>query len=224
MLFSVSACFAQSVPLYNINPATDGTFVEPADNATWGWSFYVKSPITVTHLAWNDTNGDGLSHSHQVGIWKDTSGKTEAQWPFVPFPDAGTLVRSTTIPSGTSAELVGPWRRMPITPVTLAVGAYSIGGQNSAQSQDNMMYRFIGGTTGMTPLIDFRALAGSFTLGGQPGFYSPGSANSSGWYLAFGVELGAMMFVEPVPEPGSPMLTTLASAWVSAFWFRRVRH
>src|SRR3954453_11050000 len=124
--------YADVAPLLNIDPAVDGSFVEPANNKTWGWSFHVTSPIRITHLAWNDTGRDGLSHSHQVGIWKD------------PFnANGGTLLSSVTIPSGTVAELSGPWRRVAIAPIVLQPGDYSIGGQNNSQSLDNIVYKQI---------------------------------------------------------------------------------
>jgi len=45
-------------------------------NGVYGWSFELVRPITVTGLAWFDQNADGLSHSHEIGIWQDTS-----SWP-----------------------------------------------------------------------------------------------------------------------------------------------
>jgi hypothetical protein len=188
--------YADVAPLLSIDPAIDGTFAEPANNKTWGYSFYVTTPLRVTHLAWNDTGRDGLSHSHQVGIWKDTTGMT--QWPYI---NGGTLIASATIPAGTAAELSGPWRRVPITPITLQVGGYSIGGQNNSQSLDNMMYIYFGVSDHPTGL-DSRVIAGSFTFNttGDDGFYAPGTHNS-GWYLLNGAEVGSMMFVENVPEP-----------------------
>jgi hypothetical protein len=197
--WTVSAiALADSVPLLNLDPAVDGTFVEPANNKTWGYSFYVTTPIVVTHLAWNDTGRDGLSHSHPVGIWRDTSGITQANWEGMPFPNAGTLITSATIPAGNTAELAGPWRRVPIAPVTLTVGGYAIGGQNNSQSTDDMVYRLLSGNNSV---YDPRVLKGSFTFntGGPDGFYSPGSLHE--WYLNAGVELGPMMFIEAVPEP-----------------------
>src|SRR5215218_5905220 len=87
-----TSAHADSQPLFDIDPAVEAWLIEPANNKTWGWSFYVTTPITVTHLAWHDTNGDGLSHSHQIGLWKDTSGITKINWPGTPFPNGGLLV------------------------------------------------------------------------------------------------------------------------------------
>src|SRR6476620_4583555 len=77
---------ADIAPLLNLNPAVDGSFVEPANNKTWGYAFYVTTPIRVTHLGWYDTGGDGLSHSHRIGICKDTGGVTLVNWPAIASP------------------------------------------------------------------------------------------------------------------------------------------
>lgn len=215
MLFSGSLVFGQSVPIYNINPGVDGYFVEPANNKTWGYSFYVNSPIRVTHLGWYDTNGDGLSHAHRVGIWKDTTGMTG--WPYI---NGGTLFTSTLIPVGTVAELSGPWRRVAITPITLEIGGYSIGGQNSASSLDEMWYIHF---TALTPaVVDPRVTIGSFdyNVSGRDGFFPPGTSPSS-WYALDGAEIGAMLFVEPVPEPTTLVLITIAGMLIFGFNKRR---
>jgi hypothetical protein len=191
---------AGTVPLLSVNPAEDASSVEPANNKTWGYLFEVKIPITVTHLAWNDTDLDGLSHSHLVGIWKDTDGSGQLG-PLYELPN--TLLTWATIPAGTAAELSGPWRRISITPLKLLPGLYSIGGQNSSQSTDDMIF------IGELPLsvIDPRVeiLSFDFNVGGPDGFHPPGSP-PSGWYLEPGVEVGPMMFVEAIPEPASAAL------------------
>ncbi len=200
---------AESIPLIKFDPGVSGTFVEPANNKTWGYSFYVTTPVTVTHLAWYDMGGDGLSHSHQVGVWKDTSGISQANWPTTPWPSGNMLMASAIIPAGTIAELSGPWRRVPIVPVTLGVGGYSVGGQNNASSTDDMVYKLFGAFgTSYPALMDSRVLAGSFTdnTSGADGFYAPGT-NGSGWYLASGTETGATLFLEAIPEPSSLALS-----------------
>jgi hypothetical protein len=199
-LSTFSELLATDRPLLDIDPAVDGSLVEPANNKTWGYSFYVTSPITVTHLGWNDTGRDGLSHSHPVGLWMDSYNT-----------NGGTLLTSVTIPAGTTAELTGPWRRVAISPIELQVGHfYSIGGQNNSQSLDNMVYKGILDAFHV-PGLDPRVRPESFTFNvdGQDGFYAPGTHGSS-WYALVGVELGAMLFVESVPEPSSFLLLVIA--------------
>jgi hypothetical protein len=61
------------VPLVNIDPAQTAessvliSGVLPATDESWGWAFTVpdtQDRVFVTHVAWYDTDGDGLSHSH----------------------------------------------------------------------------------------------------------------------------------------------------------------
>ena len=226
LLVPASVALADSVPLIKFDPTITRNFVEPANNKTWGYSFYATTPVTVTHLAWYDTGGDGLSHSHKVGLWKDTSGITQANWFSGYFPNGGSLLASVTVPAGTTAELSGPWRRVPITPVTLGVGGYSVGGQNNSQSTDEMVYKLFGSFGVSYPTyLDDRVLGGSFTfnIGGADGFYAPGTTSGDGWYLAAGAELGATLFLESVPEPNSLMLFAIAAA-VFGGSRRRPRH
>ena len=214
LMIPFSGVVADSTPLIKFDPTVTRNFVEPANNKTWGYSFYVTTPVTVTHLAWYDTGGDGLSRSHMVGLWKDTSGITQANWFSGYFPNGGSLLAFASIPAGTTAELSGPWRRVPITPVTLGVGGYSVGGQNNSQSADDMVYKLFGNFGVVYPaLLDDRVLGGSFTdnTSGADGFYAPGT-NGSHWYLASGAELGATLFLETVPEPNSLMLFAIAAA------------
>jgi hypothetical protein len=199
LAFSVSA-YADNGPLLNIDPALDGSFVEPANNKTWGWSFHVTTPIRATHLAWNDTGRDGLSHSHQVGLWKDPYNS-----------NGGTLLSSVTIPVGTLAELSGPWRRVAIIPIELQVGDYSIGGQNNALSLDKMVYKQLDYPDSIHPAgLDMRVSPSSFIFNtdGQDGFYAPGTHGSS-WYAYWGAELGVNLFVGSVPEPSTRILFLL---------------
>lgn len=207
-----SPLFAENRPIYDINPAVDGDFVEPANNKTWGSGFYVTSPVRVTYLGWYDTDGDGLSNSHRVGIWTDSR--------YVGEGPTDTLLTSATIPAGTAAELSGPWRRVPITPITLQPGGYAMGGQNNSQSLDKMWY--IHSLDLPSSVVDPRIRVGSFdyNVSGPDGFNPPGSS-PSGWYALNGAEVGAMIFVEAIPEPSTVLLTSLASA--ASVVFRRRR-
>jgi hypothetical protein len=71
---------------------------------TLGYAFTVTSPIRVTNLGvWDyGGNGDGLL-------------------------EPGTQLIQTTIPAGTSGTLVDGYRYVPIAPVILAPGNYTIG-------------------------------------------------------------------------------------------------
>lgn len=125
---------ALSLPLLSTLPAHaqvtaainfDTTAISTVDfNSTRGFEFHVTAPLTVTGLSFYDFGSDGLAQSHDVGLWSS----------------AGTLLASTTIPSGTAAPLdsSGKFRYVLLnTPIVLPVGnSYKTGGQFLAGSTD----------------------------------------------------------------------------------------
>jgi len=82
-------------------------------SATIGWSFQVGAQdLQLTALGAFDDAGDGLEDAHPVGIW--TSG--------------GVLLKQVTVPSGTGGTLVGSYRYLSVSPVTLTAGqTYMLG-------------------------------------------------------------------------------------------------
>ena len=209
---------AESVPLIDLHPGLDGTFVEGNFDTTVGWTFYVEEPITVTHVGWYDEDGDGLSHDHRIGLWKDLSG--EADWPYVGVGNVEQLLGyhiadflvpvGITISSGTSAELDGPWRKVELdAPLTLPVGGYALGGLDNSLSTDPITYVLdIGSTNDLESSLpaDTRIRVGAPGLSFEPGFNVPDY-----FFLVCGLELGPMLFVQPVPEPGTSALLALGA-------------
>lgn len=136
MLLEVSILFpsigaATPIPVYPIDPGTDvGNPPRPGQwrgydlfprNELVGWFFEVLKPLPVTHFAWYDQDGDGLSHEHRIGLWR--------------IGYEGPL-REVTIPPGTEAELAGVWRRVETPGPILQRGDYYIGGTDAADSTD----------------------------------------------------------------------------------------
>ena len=81
-------------------------------DSTFGWSFTTNSDINVVDLGVFDDSQNGLTDSHQVGIW-DSS---------------GTLLVSTTVPSGTGATLDDQFRTVGVSSTELFAGQkYFIG-------------------------------------------------------------------------------------------------
>jgi hypothetical protein len=80
------------------------------DNA--GWQFTVNAPVTVDGLGFFDVNANGLSQSHQVGLWDNN----------------GTLLAQATVSSAstpvTSASAAGDWLFESIAPLVLQPGTY----------------------------------------------------------------------------------------------------
>src|SRR5205823_556088 len=83
-LFSAVACAQQQVLIVtSLGPGT--TNAAGGDN-TLGYDFTVgDTALIVTQLGLWDENGDGLVNAHSVGLWDD----------------AGALLASVTVPSGT---------------------------------------------------------------------------------------------------------------------------
>ena len=81
-------------------------------DSTFGWSFTANSDINVVDLGVFDDSQNGLTDSHQVGIW-DSS---------------GTLLVSATVPSGTGATLDDQFRTVSVSSTELLAGQkYFIG-------------------------------------------------------------------------------------------------
>lgn len=81
-------------------------------DATFGWSFTVNSDIDVVDLGVFDSSQNGLTDSHQVGIWNSS----------------GTLLISATVPSGTGATLDDQFRVVSVSSTELFAGQkYFIG-------------------------------------------------------------------------------------------------
>jgi hypothetical protein len=206
---------AASVPIVNVDPSGPCPTVclnEPHGDITWGWTFYVTEPIAITHVGWYDQDGDGLSHLHRIGIWRDLTGETN--WPYVdgtPQQILGTFPPFVTdgleIPAGTAAELDGPWRKVPInaippgTPFVLQPGGYAVGGLDHPNSTDAIRYTLAGGATPNLLTSDPRIIIGAPSYSSQSGFRVPDI-----FILVHGVEMGPMLFAEPVPEPSRPLL------------------
>ena len=92
-------------------------------NITLGWGFALLNAVTVTDLGYFDGNG-GLTDAHPVGIWNSI----------------GSLLAEGVVPSGTTAALVSGFRFVPIPPVVLGPGAYSIGGYANDTSPDEFRF------------------------------------------------------------------------------------
>ena len=76
-------------PILELDPSTNFT---TGDDWTLGWSFFTNESIIVDELGWYDSFGDGLTESHEVGLWNST----------------GTLLASTVV---TNADPLVDWFR-----------------------------------------------------------------------------------------------------------------
>jgi hypothetical protein len=93
-------------------------------NVTIGWGFSLGLPLTVTALGYFAADS-GLLDPHPVGIWNSV----------------GSLLAAGTVPSGSVGSLVGGFRFVPVTPVILGPGAYTIGGFDTGASADPFLFQ-----------------------------------------------------------------------------------
>jgi hypothetical protein len=91
--------------------SVEGTHFTSGGDQLYGWIFSVNTPITVTSLGVYDENSDGLSISHDVGIYRQSD---------------QLLLGSTTVPSGTAGTLLDTFRFESVSPFSLATGTYVI--------------------------------------------------------------------------------------------------
>ena len=91
---------------------TGGTGADGISDLTVGYAFTLSGSVLVTQFGIWDQGNDGLNTSHGVDIWTST----------------GTLVATTTIPSGTGATLTNGFRYVSIASILLPAGSYTIGG------------------------------------------------------------------------------------------------
>jgi hypothetical protein len=181
-----TAALAEAVPIPAVslsNMSGRGLINPPF---TLGWGFETSQSIVVFDLGLFDSEQDGLSQSHEIGLWDES----------------GTLLVSTTIVAGTSGNLEGNFRFVNVAPVALAPGVYVIGALYPDLSLDPLV--FPGGATSFAtgPGIEFLSplfadgatlLVPNFAVGDatMPSYFGPN----------FRYEAGAV-----VPEPGSLLL------------------
>jgi hypothetical protein len=165
---------------------------------TVGWRFSVSQMITVTNLGvWDgppigifnpDLIGDGLLFDHKVSIWTDTE----------------SLVATSIVPAGTSAQLLDDSRYVSIAPTQLTPGNYVIGSYWNDQRFPQDPDAFA--TTSLTT-------AAGITYGGKT--FSPGDTFPLGLGGQFSGIFGPnFQFTQAgvnVPESGNTLFIMLAS-------------
>lgn len=136
---------------------------------TWGWSFSLANPVTVTDLGvWDGNNttrlgpgGDGLLEAHSITIWTT----------------AGVQVAQATVPIGTAGVLLNDFRYISLlSPTSLPAGNYVIGAY-SQNSADSFALLTSGMTTapGVTYIADRQqsGIGMPITSSGVNGFFGP---------------------------------------------------
>lgn len=170
-------------------------FTAPVDftNGSWslGWSFTVLNPFTVTALGFYDAGKDGLTESHDVGIFSST----------------GTLLTSVTVTN--SDPLTSFWRFASITPFSLGVGTYVIAGVTGSESYP---LQSPGGTVFSSDIsygTDWYTASGTLVF---PTGSSATDASNAAWLAANFIGDTPNHAEAVVPEPAT--MTLLASGLV----------
>lgn len=106
---------------------------------TVGFSFTPTIDILVSHLGFFDIGNDGLTSSHQVGIWSS----------------AGDLLLSDVVASGTSATLLDGFRYVDSADLFLAANTSYVIGAAINQGSNEDSYIFGPSSVQTSSLIDF---------------------------------------------------------------------
>lgn len=172
LMFGNSAMATPAIKNVSGNHAGIGT---PAAGSVHGWDFVSSTDITVTELGLWDGNDDGMSISHDIGI----------------FDSLGTLLASGTISKGTGDTLIDHFRYVDITDVLVTTGAsYTIAYYSEAPTNDSLI------TTATTLLLAPEIAISNGRWGYAPGLSVPTNTADDD---RFGPNF--MFEVSAVPEP-----------------------
>ena len=173
-LISIFSCESLGAPALWFTGGTPVT--EPSGGYLYGWEFNVLSETRVDQLGFFDSGNDGLSESHEVGIWDP----------------GGSLLRSATISAGSGATLIDGFRYVDISDVLLpAATGYVIGTNN--MDVDPMISQ----ATSISTVSTITWVQNLYAPGSSGALTKP-TTNSSGYKSFFGPN-----FTTTVPEPAS---------------------
>ncbi len=127
-LLTVSAASHATLVIDAGAGSTQQTFI--TGNYIAGTEFTITSSMTIDGLGWLDAEGNGLTSSHEMGLWNS----------------AGTLIATTTVTNANtfigSAQGTARWYISEIAELLLAPGSYrvagTVNGDNIALSGDKI--------------------------------------------------------------------------------------
>lgn len=181
--FAVTVLCVTAVPVPASTIAvvpSGGTTAPLVASATVGWDFELSEAVLLTDLGVFDSSNDGLADAHDVGLWDGS----------------GALLASATVPAGIGADLDQGFRFVPVTPVHLAAGTYSIGAVVLEGSLDLVNVK---GTITTIPSLAFLGWRYHFGTSLARPVTTPTDPTGVGYF-------GPNFRVESVPEPISLIL------------------
>jgi PEP-CTERM motif-containing protein len=207
MAFLMSAVFlslsslakADTVALTSV---TGGDLATSGDDQLYGWIFTANAPLSVTSLGVFDNGSDGLSISHGVGIFNETT---------------QTLLGSTTVPAGTGGTLIDGYRYESVSPFLLTQGdSYAIVMTMPEQNSDFQIILATSETTAGQITYVTSAFADSSTL-----VFPPTDGNGDFAQGLFGPNFTFVSATATTPEPSSIMLLGTGVLSIAGFARRR---
>lgn len=166
---------AMATPMFAIKDVSGTSDGVPAESSVHGWDFVSSTDITVTELGLWDGNDDGMSISHDIGI----------------FDSFGVLLASGTISNGTGDTLIDHFRYVDIPDVLVTTGAsYTIAYYSATESSDSLI------TSASTLLLVPEITISNARWGYAPGLSVPTNTTNED---RFGPNF--MFEVSAVPEP-----------------------
>ncbi len=181
----------------------DDSTASSSNIGSWmlGYGFHVKSPITVTGLAYWDAGADGLVETHAVGLWTNAGGSPLA---------------SALLPAGTGAALLSGWRYVDVAPVALGIGDYVVAGTHSAGADPYSDYPMV---YTVLPEISYRG--SRFVRIEDTNLTFPKETYAMFGYFGGNFVVGSG--TETVPEPSTYGLFAAGTLVGLAAWRRRRR-
>ncbi|MBS1831766.1 MAG: hypothetical protein JST65_03585 [Acidobacteria bacterium] len=186
---------------------TGGIVTTFGDDTQCGWFFNIGgSGVNVTTLGVGDYQSNGLSISHDVGIFRVSD---------------QSLLASATVPAGTGATLLSGFRYATLSSaINLAPGSYVIVMTMPSRNTD---LQYFGATTGSVMMASPVTYVTSLISGGSGLGYPPaGACIGCAKEGIFGPNFQFVPLTTGVPEPSAAALWT-ASGVASALLLRRRR-